>query len=173
MKTFLTVLLLAGLTSCVSKRYALEEKGGDVKFLQNKIKELSSRDEISRKPIVVLDGIPWRYNQELKNKRLPLTASDIQEIHTLDKAGALQIYGDEASAGVVMITKKTNELTNKLIKSNVLILLDSKSITHEEMEKIDVNSIESIDVIKEKEKVCQYTTEPVEGVIIIHTRGRK
>jgi hypothetical protein len=51
-------------------------------------------------------------------------------------------------------------------------LLEDKEISESEMKKIDPNDINLINVIKDKEKVKQYTSENYDGVIIIHMRGK-
>lgn len=56
--------------------------------------------------------------------------------------------------------------------NNVLYLLGDKAITQSEMEKLDPNEIESVEVIKEKEKIKNYTVGNYDGVIIINLKKK-
>lgn len=54
--------------------------------------------------------------------------------------------------------------------SKILFLLDDKEISKEDMDKIAPNTILSINVIKDKEKITQYTFKEYDGVIVIRTK---
>ena len=75
----------------------------------------------------------------------------------------------------IMVNSKASDKGDFLIKGQELdkafILLDGKPITAEEMKKIDPKTVESISVIKEKDKYSQYNAPPTaEGVIVIKTK---
>jgi len=171
---FLIVTIL--FYGCSSNRYLLTDSGKDKTFLIASIKELAKKGEISQKPLIVVDGIPYRFDVELKDKRLPLSKKDIQQVDRLKEEVGMKIYGAYAKGGVLLITTKSYSIKKTqsadLDKSNVLILLDDKVISKSEMDKKDANDIESIDVVKDKEKVKQYTSENYDGVVVIHTKKK-
>ena len=85
------------------------------------------------------------------------------------------LYGNKARRGVIIteIDEEDKETNKKNKFSNVLILLDGKVISHEELGQINEDSIESFEVFKDKEIVRYYTKEEKEGVIIITTKKKK
>jgi len=172
-KILIGSILLCG---CSTNRYLLTDSGKDKTFLIASIKELAKKGEISHKPLIVIDGIPYRFDVELKDKRLPLSKKDIQQVDRLKEEVGMKIYGAYAKGGVLLITTKSYSIKKSqpvdLDKSRILILLDDKVISKSEMDKIDANEIESIDVVKDKEKVKQYTSENYDGVVVIHMKKR-
>lgn len=107
---FLIVCFWAGiaLSGCTENRYLLADKGKDKRFLIDVIKEVSAKGEISKKPMIVVDFVPYRYDVELKNKRLQLTKNDIREISTLKRDIGIETYGEAANGGVLIIKTKSN-----------------------------------------------------------------
>jgi len=175
MKRIYGILILFFLISgCANNRYLLIDKGKDKRFLVAAIDKAAKTGETSRKPLIVVDGIPYRYNKELKKERLQLEKKDIKQIDIIKKDVAIKIYGDEAQSGLVLITAKTSPAkdSKSMDESKVLFLLEDKEISKSEMEKIDPTDIESIDVIKNKEKVKQYTSDEYDGVVIIHMKKK-
>ena len=169
-------LLIASILfcGCSSSRYLLTDKGKGKTFLIDSIKELAKKGEISKKPLVVVDGIPYRFDKELKDKRLQLSKEDIKQVDRLKENVGMKIYGDYAKGGVLLITTKSYSIKKpqSLENSKILILLDDKVISKSEMDKINANEIESIDVVSDKEKVKQYTSENYDGVVVIHTKKK-
>jgi hypothetical protein len=163
------------LSSCSFNRYLLTDKGKDSKFLINTIKKSSNTGEIDRKPIIVVDGTPYRYDYELKSKGLQISKNEIEKIEILKKDVGIKIYGDNAKDGVILLTTKSgsNNDNKSYDNSKVLILLENKKISQTEMEAINPNDVESIDVIKDKKNVKEYTSEDYDGVIIIHMKKTK
>jgi len=174
---FILILSLFFLGSCSSGRYLLVGNKEDESFLVNKMKEERSKDLISKKPIIVLDGVPYRYDYELKDSTLNISKSEIKQIEILEREVGIKIYGDFANDGVVVIT--TNRLQNQpenkverkakksLEESKVLYLLGDKIITKKDLDTLDPDDIESIEVIKNKEMIKKYTSGDYDGVIII------
>jgi hypothetical protein len=66
---------------------------------------------ITDKPIVVIDGKPFRY-QDLESQKLLLSKAEIAKIVAIDKQKGINIYGNFGDAGVLIIT------TNRPKKSN-------------------------------------------------------
>ncbi|MCH7524678.1 MAG: hypothetical protein IIC74_06630, partial [Bacteroidetes bacterium] len=107
MKLFLKLFLISLLlSSCSANRYLLTDSNKDDKqFLIKKIKKAKSNGEISsHKPIIVIDGKPYRYSFELKEEKLTISKSDIKEINILKKETGISIYGVFGKNGVLLIT---------------------------------------------------------------------
>jgi hypothetical protein len=176
MKSIYRFLILLFLTSgCANNRYLLIDIGKDRRFLVAAIDKAAKTGEISQKPMIVVDGIPYRYDKELKNNRLQLGKKDIKQIDIVKKDVAIKIYGDEAKSGLLLITTKTSSVkdSKSIDKSKVLILLEDIEISTSERDKINPTEVESVDVIKDKEKVKQYTSEDYDGVVIIHMKKKE
>ncbi len=99
--------LLSGFSP--TERYLLQKNGSDEELLVRVIKELAEKGDISEKPLVVLDGVPYRYDIELKDSRLPIKSEEIDKIQVIDREMGVQVYGDSAHGGVLLITTKTPE----------------------------------------------------------------
>jgi hypothetical protein len=115
-KLSILVLLISG---CSSNRYLLTDKGKDKRFLIETIKEYSKKGKISKKPIIVVNGVPNRFDYELKNKKLQLSKADIKKIESLKNDVGIRIYGDYAKGGVLVVTTNSyvsKELTTDKIK---------------------------------------------------------
>lgn len=168
-------ILLSLFSGCSTSRYLLTDKGKDKRFLVTTIKESIKTGEVKKKPIIVIDGKPYRYDFELKNDRLQISKRDIENIEILKNNVGIRIYGEFAKDGVLIVTTKiyNNNDPKSLNNSNVLILLENKEINKSEMEKIKPDDISSIDVIKDKEKIKLFTSKDYDGVIIIHLKDKK
>lgn len=158
--------------SCATNRYLLTDKGADRKFLVNIIKESSKYGEIQKKPIVVVNGTPYRYNHELKSTGLQVSKKEIKNIEVLKKEVGLGIYGESAKDGVLLLTTRSNADKGSMASdtTRMLILLGDQVISESDMEKIDPAAIETIEVIKDRHKMGQYTREDYDAVIIIRLR---
>ena len=174
MKTIYGLMILSAMISgCTGSRYLLSDKGKDKRFLVNTIHESYKKDGISKKPMLVIDGLAYKYT-DLKNHKLELSKNSIENIAILKNEAAARIYNKDAVAGVVLITTKQqpNKEPVSLDKSKILFLLEDKAISKDEMGKIDPKEIESIDVIKDKSTIKQYTTDDYDGVVIIHKKKK-
>jgi len=122
--SYTVLLLLVSLTSCVASRYELNDKGADKKFLVHYIKEQSKAGIISKKPLVVVDGFPLRYNDELKKGWLRrYKRDDIFSIRCVDVKGSTQIWGTRyGKDGAVIINirrqRRPNNRDQKRIKKS-------------------------------------------------------
>lgn len=173
MKTISRLLILFTiLTGCAEHRYLLTDKGKEKRFLIHSIKEASKKGQLTTKPIVVVDGTPYRYHKELKNNRLPLSKDDIAQLDIVKKEVGVGIYGEEAKSGIMLVTTKkgASEKTHAKDDSKVFVLLGERQISLEEMKEINPTDVESIDVIKNKEAIKQYTSGDYDGVVIIHLK---
>jgi beta-lactamase regulating signal transducer with metallopeptidase domain len=70
-------------------------------------------------------------------------------------------------AGTIIISDKSS------LPGNLIYILDDKQVSKEDIQNVNPNNIESISVLKDKEKVKQYSNEEHDGVIIITTKSKK
>ena len=176
MKTLISVLILTSLiTSCSYNRYYLTDKGKDKKFLANYVSDQSKKERISDKPMIVVDGKLYRYDKELKHTRLPLAKNEIKEIYLLKGEAAGLIYGEEGKMGVFFITTKKISFKSSASKDNgkILFLLEGKQISKSEMDKINPGDIKLVEVIKDRERIKQYTSEDYDGVVLIQMKEKE
>ncbi len=152
----------------------LSDKGRDSQFLIQKIKEFARKGEISKTPILVVDGSPQRYEVELKKNKLNLYKADIKTIEILKLEKSIQIYGQYGKKGVMLITT-SNEKKMKdslMPEDKILVLLEGNKISLEDMKKIDPHDIKSIEIIKSKDEIIKYTKDDYQGVILIKLENK-
>lgn len=127
-------------------RYELLDKGKEKLFLSDSISSMAQKGLITNQPIIVINGIPYRY-QDLENQKLPLSKMAIEKIVLIDKQKGINIYGSFGEAGVIIITT---------IKSKVFLL-----------ENEDESEYYLIDKIKnafEKNQITDSTLIVIDGI---------
>jgi hypothetical protein len=87
------------------------DEGNDKLFLSDSISKMAIKSLITDKPIVVIDGKPFRY-QDLESQKLLLSKAEIAKIVAIDKQKGINIFGNFGEAGVLIIT------TNRPKKGN-------------------------------------------------------
>jgi hypothetical protein len=110
-KIISTFFLLLSFSIYSQNRYELVDEGNDKLFLSDSISKMAIKSLITDKPIVVIDGIPFRY-QDLETQKLQLSKAEIAKIVAIDKQKGINIFGNFGEAGVLIIT------TNRPKKSN-------------------------------------------------------
>jgi len=171
MKSLLiTAIILIIVTSCTSKRYILNDLSEERNYLNSFIKEKSKKGDISKKPMIIIDCIPYRYNYELRNLQLPITYNDIGKIDILDNYTALNLYGKYSKNGVIVIETESfnnnrieypvdennDDVVSKLIpyieQGRLLIILNPQfhSITSEYRNQVLFSEYNNIDISQDK-----------------------
>jgi len=169
----LIVCLLLLVASCSTSRYLLTDKGNDRYFLQNYIDDSAKTGIISKIPLLVIDGHPYRYDVELKKQKLNLSRNNIANIDILKMKPSVSIYGESGRKGVVLIfTTASKQVGGDNSNGNVLVLLEGNKISVEDMKKIDPMDIESIDIMKTKSEIQKYTSDAYDGVIVIKLKKK-
>ncbi|MBB4804175.1 hypothetical protein HNP37_004261 [Flavobacterium nitrogenifigens] len=103
MKFFSVFFLFLSITVFSQNRYELSDEGKDKLYLSDLISDLAKAGKITDQPIVVVDGIPHRY-QDLEKEKLVLSKMEIKKITALDKQAGVKIYGNYGEAGVLLVT---------------------------------------------------------------------
>lgn len=107
MKFFTLFFLFLSITVFSQNRYELSDEGKDKLYLSDSISNLAKEGKITTQPIVVLDGIPHRY-QDLEKEKLVLSKIEIKKIIALEKQTGVKIYGNYGEAGVLIVTTNRN-----------------------------------------------------------------
>ena len=102
-KIISTLLFLLSFSIYSQNRYELIDEGKDKLFLSDSISKMAEKGMITDKPIVVVDGKPYRY-QDLENEKLSLLKIEIDKIVAIDKQKGINIFGNYGEAGVLIIT---------------------------------------------------------------------
>lgn len=105
MKTFfITIITLISFSIYSQNRYELKDEGTEKIYLSDTITKLATVNKIAtNQPIVVIDGIPFRF-QDLEKERLPLSKNEIISIIPIDKQKGINIFGTYGEAGVLIVT---------------------------------------------------------------------
>ncbi|WP_299556519.1 M56 family metallopeptidase [Seonamhaeicola sp.] len=133
---------------------------------KSKNKVLFMNDD-DNQPLFIIDG-----KEVEKDLTEDLNPDDIKTVMVLKGEQATNKYGDKGKNGVVLINTK-NDKRIKIHSSNdksPLIYLNGKEITQEDMDKLDKDTIESIDVIKGESAIKKYGGKGKNGVINITTK---
>lgn len=95
--------MLATISAFSQSKYVLSDEGKDKFYLSDSIANLAKAGKITDKPIVVVDGIPHRF-QDLEKEKLVLSKMEISKIIAMDKQKGISIYGTYGEAGVLIVT---------------------------------------------------------------------
>ncbi|WP_426486046.1 hypothetical protein [Flavobacterium sp. 2] len=112
-KLITTALLLATISAFSQSRYELSDKGKEKFYLSDSISNLAKAGKITDKPIVVVDGIPHRF-QDLEKEKLVLSKMEISKIIAMDKQKGISIYGTYGEAGVLIVTTNRSSFQKRV-----------------------------------------------------------
>jgi len=163
-------LIIFGLLtfSGFSQDYLLADENSDKTMIADFIEKSIAEKKLKKNPIIVVNE---RVLKENELDKLNFYKSDILEFSlvAMDNPQMVDIYGEQSLNGVLLIeTKPFQERAVKSISdSKVLFLLNDKPITQAELEKINPDTIESVEVIKDKKEIAKYTTDEYDGIVII------
>jgi len=174
MKKILLILTVAMMVGCTSNRYLLSDSNANSKNLVNRINELKKEGKITDKPLLMVDDSVIS-QESLKTNRLPFSSTDIAQIDFLPKNSekAMNIYGERGKNGVVTILTKKYQayLQKKAIQpqpeGKILYLVDGLKMTLDNVKKIDKNSIESINVLNDKNSIKKYASGDYSQAVLI------
>ena len=75
-------------------------------FVTERINQAFKKNEIDRSPLIVINGIPFRYNKNQDTIVLPLKKSDIISLDFLNKNSSRIIYNEKENDGAIIISAK-------------------------------------------------------------------
>ncbi len=142
------VVMYAGSTADKSKVYQSETDTVPVEIVNV---------PADKQPLYIVDGKPFS-ESDVKQ----IASENIESINVLKDSVSLAIYGYKAKNGVVLIALEPSKPENKS-----LYVLDEKIVSKEEVDKIDPNTIESVNVLKDKPATDKYGDKGKNGVVEI------
>ncbi|PTS90242.1 hypothetical protein DBR27_21860, partial [Flavobacterium sp. HMWF030] len=93
MKQTLTILSSTIFLGCSNPHtFVLNDTKQNKYFVSESINQAFEKNEIDRSPLIVINGIPFRYNKDEDTIVLPLKKSDIISLDFLNKNSSRIIY---------------------------------------------------------------------------------
>lgn len=87
--------------------FVLNDTKENKPFELEQIHRAYQEGQIEGSPIIVINGIPFRYNKKQDTIVLPLKKSDIIQIAFLNKNSSRIIYNEKENDGAILINAKT------------------------------------------------------------------
>ncbi|RED24685.1 hypothetical protein BD847_1420 [Flavobacterium cutihirudinis] len=89
------------------KAFVLNDKNENKYFVLDFINNAFEKNAINKAPLIVINGIPFKYNKDQDTILLPLKKSDIQSLDFLNQNSSRIIYNDKENDGAILITTRT------------------------------------------------------------------
>jgi hypothetical protein len=107
MKRTLLILTSTIILGCSTpKNFILNDTKENKYFVLQLVNQAFEENQIDKSPLIVIDGIPFKYNKEQDTIILPLKKSDIISLNFLNKNSSRIIYNEKENDGAVIITTK-------------------------------------------------------------------
>ncbi len=108
MKQILLLLSCAITIGCSnnSHTFILNDKKENKYFVAESINRAFEEDLIEESPLIVINGVPFRYNKKQDTILLLLKKSDIIRLDFLNKNSSRIIYNEKENDGAVIITAR-------------------------------------------------------------------
>jgi len=169
MKRIIFALIIFATFSCSTNRYLLTDKTSEKKYLSEFIDKSVKDGKITNKPLLVIDGYAFKFEDLCKTK-IQISKADIKDMVCLSKdTKGAEIYGNSGKDGVILII--TNKIQDKSAETSsenkILFIVDGKEIPQSDYDLLVPANIESMEVIKEKKDIKKYTKKNYDGVVII------
>ncbi|HMR57444.1 MAG TPA: hypothetical protein PKC10_08995 [Cyclobacteriaceae bacterium] len=119
----------------------------------------TTKEEKSKEtePMIVVDGVKY-LRSDSTHVLKKLNPEKIKAIKVLRGQEAIDLYGEEGKAGVILVTTKTPV-------TKPLYFLDGKRV--EDLSSVNPHDIQSIEVIKDQNQLLPFGDEGKQGVIKI------
>ena len=170
-RSLLFALLVFSIAACSPKANLNDLSNKD--YLSQLIKLKQRTGDLGKDPMIIFNGNATRY-QDLKKQARSIELSDVQKIEVVSSKSpiAKAEYGLEGAQGIVLLSTKTDFISPffQSSKSDVLFMIDGKPASGKKFRKLNPNQIASISVVKNKESIRQYTSRPVDGVVLVQTK---
>lgn len=104
MKRALTILSSVLFLGCSNPHtFALNDTKQNQYFVSESINRAFEKNDLDRSPLIVINGIPFRYNKDQDTIVLPLKKSDIISLDFLNKNSSRIIYNEKENDGAIII----------------------------------------------------------------------
>lgn len=107
MKKSLVILSSIILIGCSKpKVFILNDTQENKYYVQELVSNAFEENLIEKSPLIVIDGIPFRYNKAQDTILLPLKKSEITNLNFLNQNSSRIIYNEKENDGAIIITTK-------------------------------------------------------------------
>lgn len=127
-----------------------------------KIEIQGSKNGIRETPLFIIDGSIV--------EKIDIKPEDITSVSVLKDKSAIALYGEKGKNGVVFITTKKNtsiKWNDSPGTPNPIYMIDDKEVSKEIIDAIKPESIESVNVLKDKSATAIYGEKGKNGVVVI------
>ncbi len=104
----LSIFIILSVISCNPKTFTLKDKDYKKFFLDKEIKKGYKEGVLSKKPLVVINGVVFKYNENADTIAIPLNKGNIESINLLNGKSAKAIFNEGARGAVIINTFPTN-----------------------------------------------------------------
>ncbi|MFJ1381311.1 hypothetical protein [Capnocytophaga canimorsus] len=157
---------------------AQEKKQDSLSVKTPNVKIACKESDKVENPLIIVD------KKEVTSSELKaLSHENIENISILKDEKAIEIYGEKAKYGVVIVTTKMKNAPTSENKQNIstitdssvsvdetLVVMDGKVISHEELQAYDPNKILLVEVLKDQKSLEKYGAKDKKAVILVTTK---
>ena len=131
---------------------------------------LNLKIQDSLPPLFVINGKKQAADFDINS----VSTETIESISVLKGESGIEQFGEAGKNGVIMIQLKPNSSFNAIPSKKPLIFVDDKQMPADfDYNTIDPNTIESVDVLKDKSATKKYGKDAKDGVIKIYTKKQE
>ncbi|MBB4801101.1 hypothetical protein HNP37_001140 [Flavobacterium nitrogenifigens] len=109
MKKYLLLISILIIGCSNPKTFILKDNKEDKYFVQKLIDNAFEKDLIGESPLIVINGIPFKYNKKQDTILIPLKKSDIITLNFLNLNSSRIIYNEKENDGAIIIAAKNRE----------------------------------------------------------------
>lgn len=164
-KLFFIAISLLLVNACNSSKYLLYSEGGNEDYLINIIRKANEEGKISKHPKIMVDRAIYKNHYDFRKNKV--AKSDILKLEVRDFETTELYYEKYGDLGLIEIT--TNK-SQSFYQENTLYIIEGKPLSKADVENLNPDSIQKIEVIKDKKRISEFTTEDYEGIIIIYLK---
>jgi len=107
MKSILLVSISIILIGCSKpKAFVLNDTKENKYFVLEFINKAFKENQIGKSPLIVIDGIPFKYDKSKDTIILPFKKSDISSLNFLNENSSRIIYNEKENDGAIIISAK-------------------------------------------------------------------
>lgn len=93
------------------KAFVLNDSKENNYFVLEFINKVFKENQIAKSPLIVIDGVPFKYDKNKDTIILPLKKSDIIGLNFLNENSSRIIYNEKENDGAIIITTRIQTKT--------------------------------------------------------------
>lgn len=108
-QVLLVVYSIIALGCSNHQTFILNDTEANKYFVSESIYDAIKENQIDKSPLIVINGIPFKYNKKQDTILLPLKKSDILNLEFLNQNSSRIIYNEKENAGAIIITARIKD----------------------------------------------------------------